>query len=505
MPPIFEQILTGLILAMAIAWLALKAHRTGISTALLITMAVYSAVGIYRATVIESTVKEMTQSNLTDSREQSLRLVTAAAELFDGTNKSSTPSPFAELVSQYKSAADYDLSHVKDSTPATVSYQLIVRQSMGKSISDQLNWLKENKTTDGPALAKDLSAIYGDDQQPAAQTEEDLKKRLNKSWYQEQALEDLYKKSNQTEKYDQLQTYQHNRNTALIWRLVGIFATVILSVLIGVVVLIVLAVDTWRKRQKSAELSAAANDTEIKARFEPKLVVGITLAYISFKVLLRNLFHDSFVGFYSATQNLWLVTLGLMVLFIVFNGWPIAYLYFRVVKSQKIGFLDGFRLHMSTAAIGRVKMVFNGFLSFFAMLPFLAWVGLVQSLLRLPVSANPIQKLETTIAHSSDIAAIGGMFLLVAVIGPLIEELICRAFLYSALRQKFSISVSVFVSSVFFTVLHFDPSSSLALMTFGIVFALATERFKSIVPAFIAHCLWNGSLFTVSLLLTRNL
>jgi len=505
MPSIFEQILTGLILAIAIAWLPLKAHRSGISTALFITMALYSAVGIYRATVIESTVQEMTQSNLTDAREQSLRLVTAAAELFDGTNKTSTPSPFTELVSQYKNAADHDLSHVKEPTPTTVAYQVIVRHSMEKSISDQLSWLKENKTIEGPALAQDLSAIYGNDRQPAAQTEEDLKKRLNKSWYQEQALEDLYRKSHQTDKYDQLQTYQYNRNTALIWRLVGIFTTVILSVLIGVVVLIVLAVDTWRKRNKPTALSEGSHDTEIKVRFEPKLVLGIALTYVSFKVLLRNLFHDSFVGFYSATQNLWLVTLGLIALFIIFNGWPIAYLYFTVVKSQKIGFIDGFRLHMSTAAIGRTKMILNGFLSFFAMLPFLAWVGLVQSLLRLPVSANPIQKLETTIAHSSDIAAIGGMFLLVAVIGPMIEELICRGFLYSALRQKFSISVSVFVSSVFFTVLHFDPSSSLALMTFGIVFALATERFKSIVPAFIAHCLWNGSLFAVSLLLTRNL
>ena len=90
----------------------------------------------------------------------------------------------------------------------------------------------------------------------------------------------------------------------------------------------------------------------------------------------------------------------------------------------------------------------------------------------------------------------------VAVLGPIVEELLFRGILYQYLRSKRSVVFSVIVSSIAFSVTHFIPTLLPSLFVMGIFLALAMQIWDSIYPAIALHMLYNG---TVVVLLYASL
>jgi membrane protease YdiL (CAAX protease family) len=85
---------------------------------------------------------------------------------------------------------------------------------------------------------------------------------------------------------------------------------------------------------------------------------------------------------------------------------------------------------------------------------------------------------------------------------PILEELLFRGVLYSALRQKFGIIASAAFSAVLFAAGHYYTWPGLIEMTiYGIASALAFELTRSLVPCMLAHIVMNlfASGFTVML------
>ncbi len=81
----------------------------------------------------------------------------------------------------------------------------------------------------------------------------------------------------------------------------------------------------------------------------------------------------------------------------------------------------------------------------------------------------------------------------VVVLAPLFEEIIFRGIVFSALRAKFGLSVSLIGSAGIFALAHgYGPIAFLSVFWSGILWAWLYERTGSIVPGMCAHAINNG-------------
>lgn len=84
------------------------------------------------------------------------------------------------------------------------------------------------------------------------------------------------------------------------------------------------------------------------------------------------------------------------------------------------------------------------------------------------------------------------LFLLVAIIAPVGEELVFRGMLYRYLRSRRSVLPAVILSAALFSLAHVVPVLLLPLFVLGVALAIVTERSASIYPAIALHALNNG-------------
>ncbi|HHX41328.1 MAG TPA: CPBP family intramembrane metalloprotease, partial [Armatimonadetes bacterium] len=85
------------------------------------------------------------------------------------------------------------------------------------------------------------------------------------------------------------------------------------------------------------------------------------------------------------------------------------------------------------------------------------------------------------------------LILVVVVVAPLFEEVFFRGALYAAIRRHAGAGAAVAVTSLFFALVHPQlPLGSLPILALGIVFALAVELRRSLIPSIVAHMLNNG-------------
>jgi len=85
----------------------------------------------------------------------------------------------------------------------------------------------------------------------------------------------------------------------------------------------------------------------------------------------------------------------------------------------------------------------------------------------------------------------------IAVIAPVVEEIVFRGFVFGGLRTKLGITLSVIVSSVIFSLAHsFSVGGSILLLgpslfLAGVALALVYERSRSLVPGMVLHGSFN--------------
>ncbi|HEY6538134.1 MAG TPA: type II CAAX endopeptidase family protein [Candidatus Dormibacteraeota bacterium] len=85
----------------------------------------------------------------------------------------------------------------------------------------------------------------------------------------------------------------------------------------------------------------------------------------------------------------------------------------------------------------------------------------------------------------------------IAVIAPLVEEVVFRGFIYGGMRRRWGVTVSVLVSSALFALAHsFSVGGSILLLgpslfIAGVALALVYERSRSLVPGMVLHASFN--------------
>ncbi len=103
---------------------------------------------------------------------------------------------------------------------------------------------------------------------------------------------------------------------------------------------------------------------------------------------------------------------------------------------------------------------------------------------------NPAQ-FETLTAHGGLDKAL--VFLMAAVLAPIVEETMFRGLLYSALRKRFGVGGAAALSAAVFAAVHPTlPGGFLPIWCLGVALALVYERRGSLLPGMVLHGIHNG-------------
>lgn len=120
--------------------------------------------------------------------------------------------------------------------------------------------------------------------------------------------------------------------------------------------------------------------------------------------------------------------------------------------------------------------------------------GLVlgQALDRL-LHASKAQGLNGALEHGAAASiAIAISFAAYAIVGPMVEELVFRGIVTSAIRGRLGAVGTPLASGTLFALAHGDPHIVLALLPLGVALGFVYERTGSIVPGMVTHVLYNA-------------
>lgn len=82
---------------------------------------------------------------------------------------------------------------------------------------------------------------------------------------------------------------------------------------------------------------------------------------------------------------------------------------------------------------------------------------------------------------------------------PVVEESFFRGVFLSLLNKRFSISVSISIQALLFSLVHLDSLKFLYLFIIGLIAGILTKRYFSILPAVLLHCFINFSAIIVAI------
>lgn len=116
---------------------------------------------------------------------------------------------------------------------------------------------------------------------------------------------------------------------------------------------------------------------------------------------------------------------------------------------------------------------------------FIEWTG------REPETQRMVQLLR----ESPSIFQLLSIALTALIAAPVVEEILFRGVLYSALSQYWGRTVGILGNSVFFGVIHWNAMSLVSLIFLGALWTLLYQRTRNLLAPIVAHSLFNLSTF----------
>lgn len=89
----------------------------------------------------------------------------------------------------------------------------------------------------------------------------------------------------------------------------------------------------------------------------------------------------------------------------------------------------------------------------------------------------------------------------VIILGPIVEELVCRGIILNRLKVKWGVRKALIVSSVIFGIVHFDFGGA---FVFGLFMALLYLKTNSLIVPIVCHCLNNGIVTLLTLITDKG-
>lgn len=167
--------------------------------------------------------------------------------------------------------------------------------------------------------------------------------------------------------------------------------------------------------------------------------------------------------------------------------------YKQNLKTLGLSFKDGF------------KNVIMGITGYVALLPTLFLIILIVFVLARKLNYQPpVQPIFDLFLVEQRRIIIILSVILIAILGPIGEEIFFRGFMYKAIRNKVGISCALILSAAIFAGLHNNIIGFFPIMALAILLAHLYEKSGSLIPSITAHIIHN-SLVILFVLLAREI
>ncbi len=298
---------------------------------------------------------------------------------------------------------------------------------------------------------------------------------------------DLYERIGRTDYAAQLHADWQQQQVIFASIIGGLLAFYLMMGFLGVVILLVLII-SW--------LTSEARPKRRPAPEVPWHLVDVTEAVVALVFLMVCLsmaaagLHSIFgTGAYSETVGALLVAAAYILTVVGTLGLII----YRIGLTRSYWQLLGVRLRNIPGQIGQGiagYAVFVGLLA--AVLVAIRMLGFDGVM---PLAQGPTELLT----EARNPATLAIYFVLVALIAPVLEELIFRGFVYPGLRRIMPVAPAALGSALIFAAVHITaPVGGLAVIVLvGIVLACLYERTHSILSSIVAHSMYNSFVFAL--------
>lgn len=206
--------------------------------------------------------------------------------------------------------------------------------------------------------------------------------------------------------------------------------------------------------------------------------VSIFLAL--FLYLTKIIFHiDNYANYFHLSPH----TLSILLQFFV-AGLVFLAIYFFIIKKYQLTLADfGFN---SISLVKLFAYVALGFIITFA-----SWIAIAPFII---VFLPGIDLTQSQDIFQKDMSIIAQILMIVyaVAIGPLVEEVIFRGVLLPCLANKVNIYFGVFLSTLIWSLLHFQLNVIIFTFIFGIILSYQYIASKSLWPSYLTHVVKNS-------------
>ncbi|MCD6338769.1 MAG: CPBP family intramembrane metalloprotease [Verrucomicrobia bacterium] len=219
------------------------------------------------------------------------------------------------------------------------------------------------------------------------------------------------------------------------------------------------------------------------------------LGWLFLSIALASLLRLGVETFFKAENKAASGTLGTLSGTLAFHLLVLGGI-FRALRSARLSWSQAFgdwrRRFGRTTLLGCLLGVFLIGVN----IPLMLLVRTTLESLSVPVHVQEAIQIVQTAPSLSAKIAIGFMAVLAA---PVMEELLFRGVLYAGLRDAGHPQKALWGSAILFALSHSNTLTFLPLTVFGVIQALAFERFRNLWPCIAAHALFNLFNFTMAL------
>ncbi len=322
---------------------------------------------------------------------------------------------------------------------------------------------------------------------------------ISRGWYQYNAILALYKSSNESTEYDSFAKQLEDRYYRTFCLAVAAVLFGSLCAFAGIVVIVMqLGSLLHDDSPKKLEIENSGLDLSIRT------VYSVFVGWITSQLAIGECLKFFPKGLLSLGGSPLGMAVFSLVSYLVTMLPALALIYLIALRPCGLNPARALKLRFRTTTLGPFKLLLAGILSWCAIIPLVLFGSFLASALGSQGSDNPVLLQIASITSSKNVLAIFVLFLTVSCMSPLCEEIIFRGFLYSVLRTRIGIFPAILLSTLIFAGIHFDRGGMLMLCALGPVLAVAFERTRSLLPSVIAHGLWNGGAFAVTLCLYFN-
>lgn len=223
-------------------------------------------------------------------------------------------------------------------------------------------------------------------------------------------------------------------------------------------------------------------------------IVANNLVLLAFKYLIGTRFLLWGINVNTMTIILGLATFGLMLLFFWIGH--------RLGQKKKF---------FKALVWEKGDLAFGGWLTwqqlFLAVASFLAFMFISTILIAVIAKLVPAIDMEQAQEIGFSASTMHGRtelilaFVFLAILTPLVEEILFRGFIYAQLRRQWSLWPSILLTSLLFGIAHGQWNVGIVTFVMSIVMCLCREATKSIYPAILIHIFKNALAFVLLFIL----